>query len=195
MADHKLDNSKELKALASFEITSIALGYRTLNEVSLLASVRVLEGVATSPSRFLILVEAEHDTLVEVTDVVRQVCETTVEDALTDHFIAAPLDVRFLPALYSLEKKDLKEALLIVECESASGLLQAAHLLLQSAEIDAIDIKMLSGLGGKGLGFFTGSSRELSIAAETVRSKLKQSMRDCRVEIADRLSPVLREFF
>jgi hypothetical protein len=84
--------------------------------------------------------------------------------------------------------------LLVIECQTVSGLLSAAHDLVSGFSLQVIELKMQRSCGG-GYGFFTGPSAACANAAELTRQKLKVALRDGRVELINNPPLAFREFF
>lgn len=180
--------------LGVFEIGSIALGYQALASATRSAAVKVLEATPIRSSRFLILVEGTGADVKRAHSEVRRLCETFSADLLCDVELIEGPEANLLPALYSLAQVEMKESLLVVETDSVAGLLAVSQALLKRG-LEVIELKGVRGAFGRGLGFFTGPLSMTGPAAEEVRTRLKQAVREGRVEVIDQAVPGFRQFF
>lgn len=181
-------------AMVVFEIDSVALGYQTVATLSRIPAIKVLEASATRASRFMILAEGPAAKIKIANLEVKKLCETFAADLLADVELVENPDPRLVPALYSLSQVEMKESLIVVETDSASGLLAVAQALAHRG-LEVIELKAGRGAHGGGLGFFTGPTSVTAAAAEDARTRLKQSVREGRVEVIDGVGPEFRSFF
>ena len=184
------------KSFACIEIGSVAVGYAALAKACG-QPIEVIEASVVGGARFMILLRAEEAALNEAVLAARDAairggdgdapsCESEVLPREPDGLV---------DALYSLASQGLAESLAVCETGSMSAMLTVAGAMLGSAGVRAIEIKPLRGPGGGALGFFTGPSEEIGLAAETARSRLKTAGRSGRIETIDAPCSEFRAFF
>lgn len=181
-------------SLLAIDIASVAFGYQALNTICQEPSTRVIEASVVGNGRFFILAQNERLKLEHSFQQVRAKLDGVQADQILDHDVI-DLPESVLNAMYSLAQTSLSEALLVVECQSASGLIAVSNKLIHSHHLQPIEIKIHRGMGLGGFGFFTGSSQNCAPAAEDVRTQLRHDMRDGRVEVIDSPEPTFRRFF
>ncbi len=178
-------------SLACLEIRSIARGYQILNLLSENSQLEILEASAVDAQRFLILVEGEQARLAKAVDEVTRRAQHQV------------LDFEFLPvpppalkqAIYSLQQVELKEALLVVETDTASRILSCAQLLLNEHNLTLVEIKVGRGLRGQGLGFFTGKNTDALNGKAAVEALLKGMNRGGAAEVISEPTAKFKSYF
>lgn len=181
-------------SLAVFEIGSVALGYQALAAAARRAGVTIVEATPVRADRFLILLQGPAAELKSAQTDVRKLCETFSADLLADvELIDAP-DARLLPALFSLAQIEMKESLVVIECDSVAGLISVSQAMLKRG-LEVIELKGGRGAFGVGFGFFTGPAADTAPAAEDARTRLKQAVRNGRVEVIDSAPENFRAFF
>lgn len=180
--------------LASFEIGSVVLGYRALDALTRKNGVRVLEASVAGGGRFLIIAQGEETTLRLAMSEMRESADGVGSQAVVDFELITDVHRSVPEALYALAQEPLEEALIVVECETVSGLLASAQALVHSHKMKAIELKVHRSSRG-GYGFFTGRQAECAAAVVDVEGRLRVAMRKGAIAAIEKPAPAFREFF
>lgn len=180
--------------LASIEIGSVVLGYRALDALTRQNGVRVLEASVAGEGRLLIIAQGEETTLRLALNEMRESADGVGSQAVVDFELIADVDRSVPEALYALAQVPLEEALIVVECETVSGLLASAQALVHSHGMKAIELKVHRSSRG-GFGFFTGPLSESAAAVVDVEGRLRVAMRKGAAAVIEKPAPAFREFF
>jgi microcompartment protein CcmL/EutN len=178
-------------SVACFEISSVVLGYRALHVVTQASGVRVLEASVAGQGRFVIIAQGPAETLRALQGKVR---EATDGASLIDTEVVEKVEPTVLEALYSLTQVSLESALAIIECETVSGLLASAQILVHGHRLKPIEIKIHRARAG-GYAFFTGANENCGAAVMDVEARLQAKMRKGEIEVIVGPSAAFREFF
>lgn len=182
-------------ALASFDFSSIAFGYKALDVVTRANGASVLEASPSGNGRFLIICSGPSDALQAVVNQLRSEFDGAMPEVLVDHALVSGGVEPMKEAIYSLAQVALDDSLVVVECETVSGLLAVAEHMLEIHQMKAIELKIHRGGASGGYGFFTGESAKAAVGAEDARASLRKTLRKGHVELIDRPSNAFREFF
>lgn len=182
-------------SFASFEISSIALGYRALDVITRVSGVEVLEASPVGGGRFLVFCSGDIGILREASDKLRVALGAVAGEALADFALVERHGKTISEALFSLSQVQLGECLIVVECKSISGLLASAESICSFEGIEIIELKVHRGGTSGGYGFFSGPSKMALPAGEEVRTKLKSALREGHVEVIESPTERFREFF
>jgi hypothetical protein len=180
-------------ALLSLELKSISVGYRCLQKMTTVESLRVLEA-SPCGDRFFILVAGPHQDLETALTAARESLDSTERDLWLDAELIKDCESSVAEAVYHLPQVVTEEVLLIAECGSISGLLATAQSLVHAHEIEVIEIK-IKRAGGGAYGFFTGAKSVCAPAAEEARTKLKRAIRTGHIEVIEEMTTKFRGHF
>lgn len=178
-------------AVACLEIGSIAFGYRILNEMASVPKSRIIEA-SPCGGKFLILMTGAHDELNRAVHEARQKFDS---NSWVDSAVFEAKDQRVIEAFYALPQDPIDESLVVVDCETVSGCLEAAFTLVDKGGLTPIEIRVQRSSTGGAYGFFTGSTEKCTAVAESARHVLTSSGRKGQVEVIDRPAQAFREFF
>ena len=145
------------------------------------------------PNHFVLLAQGNQDELGNALERIRHDLDGALAIEVIDQLLIPRPHAQLLPGIFSLVEQSMLESLVVVETQSASGLLAAAQLLMDGHGLKAIEIK-LSRLGF-GLGFFTGEHDAALAAAEDARTHMRDSVRTGRIEVVSQPPSKFREFF
>lgn len=169
-------------ALAALEMSSLAAGYSAMDLLVKKAPVRILEGSAMTPGKFVILFNGDEASVEES---YKEILAQT-QWGFLDHVLIPQLEGTVLPALYGLTKVECAESLCIVETASMASGLVSADASVKYADVKLIEIRSSRGIGGKCLYFVTGSLDAVQAAQETVQSTLQSRGTLLRTEVIAR---------
>jgi len=178
-------------AIACLEIGSIAFGYRILSEVAAVPKSRIIEA-SPCGSKFLILLTGPHEDLKRSVLEVRQQTDSKL---WIDSEVFDAKDPRVIEAFYALPQDPIDKSLVVVECETVTGCLQAAFSLVEKGGLTPIEIRLQRSSTGGAYGFFTGSTEKCTSAVESARQALTASGRRGQVELINQPPQPFRDFF
>ncbi len=175
-------------AIAAVETSSIAQGFVVADAMVKQADVEVLEASTLSPGRFWVLVggevapvRASHRRGVEV-----------AADTLLDELFIPQLHAGVFPALRGLVPAPEDDALGILETLTAASAVVAADLAAKGADITLRDLRLASGIGGKGVVTLTGTVSDVQAGIAAGRALAQQRGLLARSVVIPRIDPRLR---
>ncbi len=175
-------------AIAAVETSSIAQGFVVADAMIKQADVEVLEASTLSPGRYWILiggdvapVRASHRRGVEV-----------AADTLLDELFIPQLHAGVFPALRGLVPSSEDDALGIVETLTAASAIVAADAAAKNAGITLRDVRLASGIGGKGVVTLSGSVSDVQASVAAGRELAQKRGLLARSVVIPRLDPRLR---
>jgi microcompartment protein CcmL/EutN len=157
-------------ALACIELSSIARGFRTCDEMVKKAQVRVLEAGTVCPGKYVIVIGGE------VADV-SQSYERGLEVAGTaavDRLFLPNAHGQLIPAIGATAKIGEVDAAGVVETFAVASAILGADAACKCAAVQLIEMRLARGLGGKAFFTLTGTLADVEAsvqAAEEVVSK------------------------
>ena len=156
------------RALGMVEFSSIARGIYSADQMVKRSEVEITTATTTCPGKYIAIVHGD-------VAAVKESVETGVETAgeyLVDHIVIPNVHPGVFPAIVGATAPEKIEALGILESYSMSGMVIAADLVLKSAELTAIEIRLGTGLGGKAFFTYTGDVAAVQNGAETGMQEL-----------------------
>ncbi|NLL62707.1 MAG: BMC domain-containing protein [Ruminococcaceae bacterium] len=140
------------RAIGMVEFSSIARGIYSADQMVKRSDVEIVTACSTCPGKYIAVVHGD-------VTAVRESVETGVETAgefIVEHIMIPNVHKDVFPAIVGATSPEKIDALGILESYSMSGMVIAADLALKSAELEAIEIRLGTGLGGKAFFTFTG---------------------------------------
>ena len=180
-------------ALLCLEVKSITIGYRVLQKITGIESLRVLEA-APAGDRFMILAIGPQADLELAHATARESLDSVEKEQWIDAEILKECEPSLVQAIYHLPQVPARESLIIADCATVSGLLAVAQSLVHGKDIAVIEIKIKRS-GSGAYAFFTGPTDVCGPAAEEARTKLKRAIRVGSIEVVESMTPKFREFF
>jgi len=150
-------------AIGLLELTSIARGIVACDAMVKRAPVEVLRSQTVCPGKYIILIGGLEDP-------VHDAMETGTHyagHAMVDHIVISHLHEQVIPALLAVQPLPGLQSVGIIETFSVASTVLAADAACKAAEIQLIEIRLGTGLGGKAYVTLTGEqhSVEAAIAA------------------------------
>ena len=150
-------------ALACVELSSIARGIRTCDEMAKRAEIRVLQAVTICPGKFNIVIGGQVDE-------VRQSFERGLEiggPAVVDQLILPNAHEQLIPAIEATAVVGDVGAVGVVETFAVASAIIAADAACKKAAVRLIELRLARGIGGKAFFTLTGDQAdvEASVAA------------------------------
>ena len=188
-------NSSKNASVAVIEVSSPALGYRALDILSQDSGLEVLEASAHGAKVFTLLVRGSKSQLEAAVRKTSTSISSTGDATLRDSIIIDDVNPELIETYFSLHTVEMTEARLVVECETLSGLFQAAQRAVTSHKLQSIEIRNLRGDNPVALGLFTGTNNDCVAAAESIKQALANQARNGIVETINNPNPAFRNFF
>lgn len=139
-------------AIGMVEFTSIARGIYAADQMVKISEVEIVTAMTTCPGKYIAIV---HGDVAAVEASVR-VGEKNAAEYLVDSIIIPNVHPKVFPAITSATVPEKIRALGIMESFSMSSMVIAADAILKSAELEPIELRLGTGLGGKAFFTFTG---------------------------------------
>ncbi len=150
------------KAIGMVEFTSIARGIYAADQMVKTSEVEIVTAGSVCPGKYIAIVQGD---VAAVQDSV-QVGERMAEEFLVDSIIIPNVSPLVFPAITGATMPDHIQALGIMESFSLATMVIAADAILKSAELQPIEIRLGTGLGGKSFFTFTGDVAAVQTGVE-----------------------------
>lgn len=173
-------------ALGAIELASVARGIVVLDQMAKRAETTIVANRTLSPGRYLILISG---SVAEVEEAMSAALDTAKEDRV-DHLILPDPADDLRAALASRSQSVLGEALAIVETASISSMLLAADRAVKDAEVSLLELRLGTGLTGKGVFTLTGDLHMIEAARSAITDKVAESQ-IVRIEVIAQPHPDL----
>lgn len=155
----------EREAIGALELASIARGIVVLDQMAKRAATEIVAARTISPGRYLIVLSS---SVGELDEAIAAGVSTAKED-LVDHIVLRDPHDGLRAALASrLVDAAIEESMAIIETTTVSSAIFALDRALKGADVRAIELRLGSGLSGKGVFTLTGALHMIEAAREVV---------------------------
>lgn len=158
----------EREAIATLELASIARGIAVLDQMAKRAATQIVASRTLSPGRYFIVLSAP---VAELEEAVAAGLATAKED-LVDHVMLRDPHDGLRAGLASELELSLDESMAIIETTTVSSTLFAADRALKGAEVRMIELRLGSGLSGKGVFTLTGALHMIEAARDVIQESI-----------------------
>ena len=176
-------------AIGMVEFSSIARGIYAADQMVKISEVEIVTAQTICPGKYLALVEGD---VAAVQDSVH-IGEKFAGEYFVDSLVIPNVHHGIFPAITGATMPEHVTALGIFETFSVATMITAADQILKAAELEAIEIRLGTGLGGKSFFTFTGDVAAVETGVEAGRevAETKGLMVDAEVipSPSDRLVP------
>lgn len=176
-------------AIGMVEFSSIARGIYAADQMVKISEVEIVTAQTICPGKYIALVEGD---VAAVQDSIR-IGEQFAGEYFVDSIVIPNVHHGIFPAITGATMPERVIALGIFETFSVATMIIAADQILKSAELEAIEIRLGTGLGGKSFFTFTGDVAAVETGVEAGRevAAAKGLMVDAEVipSPSDRLVP------
>ena len=176
--------------IAVLEFNSIAVGIRAMDAIVKKAPVKVLEAKTICPGKFLILFTGD----VASTEAAFNWGKETGLKSLIDELLITNLHEQVIPALEGKAECKVWDALGIIESFSATAGIEAADIAAKRADIQLLEIKIGSGMGGKSYVKLMGAVESVEAAMQAGVQQIKEKGLLCSEVIIPQPHPDIKEF-
>ncbi|MFZ5946154.1 MAG: BMC domain-containing protein [Bacillota bacterium] len=150
------------RAIGMIELSSIAKGIYTADLMLKTASVDVVSTTSVCPGKYIVIV---HGDVAAVESSINAGLETAGE-YMIDSFVLPNVHQAVFPAITATTLPDGIGALGIMESFSIASMIIAADAALKAADIQALELCLGRGLGGKAYFTFTGDVAAVQAAID-----------------------------
>ncbi len=176
-------------AIGMVEFSSIARGIYAADQMVKISDVEIVTAQTICPGKYIALVEGD---VAAVQDSIH-IGEKYAGEYFVDSIVIPNVHKGIFPAITGATMPESVTALGIFETFSVATMIIAADQILKSAELEAIEIRLGTGLGGKSFFTFTGDVAAVETGVEAGRevAEAKGLMVDAEVipSPSDRLVP------
>ena len=144
------------------EFNSVAKGIFTADEMVKTSDVEIVTANSVCPGKYIAIV---HGDVSSVETAVKRGVQVA-DEFLVDSMIIPNVHPRVFPAIVGANMPDKIQALGILESYSLATMVIATDAVLKSADLDAIEIRLGTGLGGKSYFTFTGDVAAVKTGVE-----------------------------
>ena len=173
-------------AIGMVEFSSIARGIYAADQMVKISEVEIVTAQTICPGKYIALVEAAVQDSVHIG-------EKFAGEYFVDSLVIPNVHHGIFPAITGATMPEHVTALGIFETFSVATMITAADQILKAAELEAIEIRLGTGLGGKSFFTFTGDVAAVETGVEAGRgvAETKGLMVDAEVipSPSDRLVP------
>ncbi len=149
-----------LKAIGMVEMTSIAKGFEAADAMLKTAAVELLASTPVCPGKYFIIVHGD----VSAVESAVKAGKTIAGEYLVDEFVLANVHPAVFPAITATSPLMPLKALGILESFSIAAMIVSSDACLKAADVEAIELRLGSGLGGKSYFTMTGDVAAVNAA-------------------------------
>ncbi len=173
-------------ALACIELTSIARGFKTCDEMVKKAQVRVLEAGTVCPGKYVIVIGGEVE---DVTQSYQRGLEVAGTGAV-DHLLLPQAHGQLIPAIGATASVGEVDAAGVVETFAVASAILAADAACKRTSVQLIELRLARGLGGKAFFTMTGTLADVEASVQAAEEIVrKESGLLFRTEVIARPHP------
>ena len=140
------------RAIGMVEFNSIARGIYAADQMVKISEVEIVTAVSACPGKYIAIV---HGDVAAVEDSVRT-GERMAEEFFVDSIVIPNVDSGVFPAITGATMPNRIQAIGIMESFSLATMIICADHILKAAELQAIELRLGNGLGGKAYFTYTG---------------------------------------
>ena len=137
----------DLKAIGMIELNSIAKGVEAGDEMIKAADIELIMAQPICAGKYMVLVSGDVDSVERAGEVGKEVAG----EFLVDDFVIPNVHTDVFPALTATTRIKSVDALAVMETFSVAASIMAADAGVKAADVDIIEIRCATGLGGKSL--------------------------------------------
>lgn len=149
-------------AIGMVEFTSIARGIYAADQMVKVADVEIVTASSVCPGKYITIVQGDVAAVNNSVDT----GERLGEEFLVDSIIIPNVSPEIFPAITGATMPDEIQALGIMESFSLSTMVIAADAILKAAELQPLELRLGTGLGGKSFFTFTGDVAAVKAGVE-----------------------------
>lgn len=141
-----------MRAIGMVEFNSIARGIYVADQMVKISGVEIATAAPTCPGKYIAIVYGD----VAAVEASVQIGERMAEEFFVDSLLIPNVDAGVFPAITGATMPERVQAVGIIESFSLATMIVCADAVLKAAEVEAIELRLGNGLGGKAYFTFTG---------------------------------------
>ena len=153
---------EELKAIGMIELNSIAKGVHVGDEMLKTADVELVFAQPICAGKYMVMVSGDVDSVERATEVGKEVAG----EFLVDDFVIPNVHSSIFPAITATTSINRIESLGVIETFSVASSIMAADAGAKAANVQIIEIRCATGLGGKSFFYLTGDVDSVQAAVD-----------------------------
>ena len=153
---------EELKAIAMIELNSIAKGVEAGDEMLKAADVELVFAQPICAGKYMVMVSGDVDSIERA----NEVGKTVAGEFLVDDFVIPNVHASIFAAITATTRIKRILSLGVIETFSVASSIMAADAGVKAADVEIIEIRCATGLGGKSFLYLTGSVDSVEAAVE-----------------------------
>ena len=153
---------EELKAIAMIELNSIAKGVAVGDEMLKAADVELVFAQTICAGKYMVMVSGDVDSVERASEVGKEVAG----EFLVDDFVIPNVHSSIFAAITATTVIKHVDSLGIIETFSVASSIMAADAGVKAADVQIIEIRCATGLGGKSFLYLTGDVDSVKAAVE-----------------------------
>lgn len=141
-----------MRAIGMVEFNSIARGIYVADQMVKISDVEIATAAPTCPGKYIAIVYGD----VAAVEASVKIGERMAEEFFVDSLMIPNVDAGVFPAITGATMPQRIQAVGIIESFSLATMIVCADAVLKTAEVEAIELRLGNGLGGKSYFTFTG---------------------------------------
>ena len=141
-----------MRAIGMVEFNSIARGIYVADQMVKISDVEIATAAPTCPGKYIAIVYGD----VAAVEASVKIGERMAEEFFVDSLLIPNVDAGVFPAITGATMPQRIQAVGIIESFSLATMIVCADAVLKTAEVEAIELCLGNGLGGKSYFTFTG---------------------------------------
>ena len=141
-----------MRAIGMVEFNSIARGIFVADQMVKISDVEIATAAPTCPGKYIAIVYGD----VAAVEASVKIGERMAEEFFVDSLLIPNVDAGVFPAITGATMPQRIQAVGIIESFSLATMIVCADAVLKTAEVEAIELRLGNGLGGKSYFTFTG---------------------------------------
>ena len=141
-----------MRAIGMVEFNSIARGIYVADQMVKISDVEIATAAPTCPGKYIAIVYGD----VAAVEASVKIGERMAEEFFVDSLLIPNVDAGVFPAMTGATMPQRIQAVGIIESFSLATMIVCADAVLKTAEVEAIELRLGNGLGGKSYFTFTG---------------------------------------
>ena len=141
-----------MRAIGMVEFNSVARGIYVADQMVKISDVEIATAAPTCPGKYIAIVYGD----VAAVEASVKIGERMAEEFFVDSLLIPNVDAGVFPAITGATMPQRIQAVGIIESFSLATMIVCADAVLKTAEVEAIELRLGNGLGGKSYFTFTG---------------------------------------
>lgn len=160
-----------VRAIGLVEFCSIAKGIEVADHMLKSANIELITAVPTCPGKYMTLV---HGDISAVANAVKA-AEQLGGEFMNDSLVIPNVDEQIFPAIACTAEIDRIQAIGVIESFAIPTLIQAADICVKAADVELMEIRLGTGIGGKSFLIMTGDVSDVNASTEAGVNMIKDS--------------------